>query len=65
MKIIVNAEQRDVSGCTLAKALEELDFISTAIATALNGCFVPREQHAETTLSEGDRLEVLAPMQGG
>jgi sulfur carrier protein len=65
MKIIVNAEPREVTNETLVDALMELEFTSPAIATALNGSFVPREDYAETSLSEGDRLEVLAPMQGG
>ncbi|KZK94646.1 sulfur carrier protein ThiS [Pseudovibrio sp. Ad46] len=65
MKIIVNAEPRDVTNETLEDALTELEFISPAVATALNGRFVPREDYSETSLSEGDRLEVLAPMQGG
>ncbi|KZL15799.1 sulfur carrier protein ThiS [Pseudovibrio sp. Ad26] len=65
MKIIVNAELREVTNENLADALTELEFTSPAIATALNGSFVPREDYSETSLSEADRLEVLAPMQGG
>ncbi|KZL24577.1 sulfur carrier protein ThiS [Pseudovibrio sp. WM33] len=65
MKIIVNAKPREVTSETLADALTELEFTSPAIATALNGSFVPREDYSETSLSEGDRMEVLAPMQGG
>jgi len=65
MKIIVNAELREVAGKTLADALTELEFTSPAIAAALNGNFVPREDYPDTPLSEGDKLEVLAPMQGG
>ncbi|WP_057464112.1 sulfur carrier protein ThiS [Pseudovibrio sp. POLY-S9] len=65
MKIIVNAEPRDVTNETLEDALTELEFTSPAVATALNGRFVPREDYPKTSLSEGDRLEVLAPMQGG
>jgi sulfur carrier protein len=36
-----------------------------AVATALNGNFVTIGQRVTTTLSDGDQLEVLAPMQGG
>ncbi len=46
-------------------ALSELGFTSEAMATALNGCFVPRDERATTVLNEGDQLEILAPMQGG
>ena len=65
MNIIVNAEPRDVAAETLEEALQELEFTSPAIATAVNGCFIPRENYRDTSLSNGDRLEVLAPMQGG
>ncbi len=65
MQIIVNAQPHEVTGVTLALALNELGFTSPAIATALNGQFVPRESRNDTVLCPGDRLEVLAPMQGG
>ena len=65
MKIIVNAEPREIVAHTLADALAELEFTSPALATALNGSFIPREDYSRTLLFEGDRLEVLAPMQGG
>lgn len=65
MKILVNAEPRDIAGPTLAEALAELGLDTPAVATALNGAFIPRDSRAATALAEGDRLEVLAPMQGG
>ncbi|TKZ22300.1 sulfur carrier protein ThiS [Shimia litoralis] len=65
MKIFVNAQQHDIMGQTLAVALTELGLDSPAIATALNGSFVPRQNRETTSLAAGDRLEVLAPMQGG
>ena len=65
MHITVNAETHDISAATLDAALVELGFTSPAIATALNGQFVPASARSMTTLNKGDRLEVLAPMQGG
>lgn len=65
MKIEVNGEARDVAGPTLADALAELGWGAARVATALNGDFVPKAVRSGTTLKEGDRLEVLAPMQGG
>jgi sulfur carrier protein len=35
------------------------------VATAVNGEFVAAAARVRTPLSEGDRVEVLAPMQGG
>ena len=65
MNILVNAKQHNVSAATLAEALTELGFTSPAIATAVNGSFVPRDTRSATALKDGDRIEVLSPMQGG
>jgi sulfur carrier protein len=45
--------------------LEELGYQGAKVATAVNGGFVARGLRAETRLREGDRVEVIAPMQGG
>jgi sulfur carrier protein len=50
---------------SLAEMLTELGFDGAAIATAVNGTFVPTAARAGTHLQDGDRIEVLAPMQGG
>ena len=65
MKVIVNNEPREISGRTLADLLVELGFGGSVVATAVNGQFSPAGSRAERELSEGDRSEVLAPMQGG
>ena len=65
MQIIVNAKPCEVTTATLAEALSELGYAQTGIATALNGEFVPQAARAGRALQTGDRLEVLAPMQGG
>ncbi|WP_209428214.1 sulfur carrier protein ThiS [Pararhodobacter sp. SW119] len=65
MRIEVNGEAREVAGPTLADALGELGWGPARVATALNGAFVPKAARAGTALKDGDRLEVLAPMQGG
>lgn len=65
MQVTVNAQPHEITSDTLSDALEELGFTGAAIATALNGMFVAREARPGTALTEGDRLEVLAPMQGG
>jgi sulfur carrier protein len=65
MKIIVNGDVRSISAASLADVLEELGFDGAVVATALNEEFVPSASREETQLSDGDRLEVLAPMQGG
>ena len=59
------ASEEVLHGRPLARALAELGFGDRIVATAVNGDFVPARKRAETALSEGDRIEVVAPMQGG
>ena len=65
MKIDVNGTAHEVTATTLDAALQELGWGEARVATALNGEFVPKSARAQTALRDGDRLEVLAPMQGG
>ena len=65
MKILVNGDAREVSAASLAAALEELGLGQAVVATALNGEFVAAAARESTGLADGDRVEVLAPMQGG
>lgn len=65
MRIEVNGEPRELTARTLAEAVEELGLAGAVVATALNGAFIPREARAGTPLGEGDRIEIVAPMQGG
>jgi sulfur carrier protein len=65
MNILVNNEAREVTGPSLAEALEELGYAGAVIGTAVNGDFAPARSRAALMLREGDRLELLAPMRGG
>ena len=65
MKILVNGAWRETGAADLAAALDELGYGEAVVATALNGEFVPAGSRPGARLAEGDRLEVLAPMQGG
>lgn len=65
MRIVYNGEAREVAEGTLMAALSNLGFEDAVIATALNSEFVPAGLRAAVHLKDGDRLEVLAPMQGG
>jgi sulfur carrier protein len=65
MKITVNGKSRVVSGRSLPDLLEELGYSGAVVATAVNHEFVPVRARAQRVLDEGDRLEVVAPMQGG
>ncbi len=65
MQIIVNGTSHDLTATTLADALAELGYGTARVATALNEAFVPATLRDSTQLSQGDRLEIVAPMQGG
>lgn len=65
MTLLLNGAPREIAAKTLAEALSELGYTGRIVATAVNGDFVPARRRAETTLNEGDRIEVVAPMQGG
>ncbi len=65
MIIDVNGERTPANAATLDILVAELGHPPEAVATALNGEFVPRTERAAAFLKEGDRVEILSPMQGG
>lgn len=69
MKLHVNGEQRDFKDAptpfTLAALVETLGMKADRVAVELNRDIVPRDRWAETTLNEGDRLEVVHFVGGG
>ncbi|HEY2807374.1 MAG TPA: sulfur carrier protein ThiS [Steroidobacteraceae bacterium] len=65
MRILVNGAWHELRSAALAAALAELGYAERTVSTAVNGQFVAYGARAGTALAEGDRVEVLAPMQGG
>jgi sulfur carrier protein len=68
MNITVNGEARELgAGATVASVVEMLDVASGArgVAVALNGEVVSRGRWADTQLSDGSTVEVVAAIQGG
>ena len=65
MRILVNGVWRETVSAELAATLEELGYGGRIVSTAVNGEFVAAEARGRTALADGDRVEVLAPMQGG
>ncbi|RJL18091.1 sulfur carrier protein ThiS [Paracoccus siganidrum] len=64
MNITLNGEARQTEAATLADLLAEQG-LNGKLATARNGDFVPAGLRAATPIHDGDRIEVVAPMQGG
>ena len=65
MKIELNGEIRMTAAQNLAQLCDFEGFGDTKIATALNGTFVPAHARNTHALSEGDKIEIVAPRQGG
>ena len=65
MRILVNGAWRETVAAELSTVLVELGYGGAVVATAVNGEFVALGVRPRTRLAEGDRVEVLAPMQGG
>ena len=65
MKILVNGNVHEIAALTVEMALRELGYGNATVATALNGEVIATAARSGAVLSERDRLEILAPMQGG
>jgi sulfur carrier protein len=65
-RVLVNGEAYDVEpGTTLEALLDRLGFAPTAVATAIDGQFVPRQQRASRVLQDRDRITCFQPIVGG
>ena len=65
MTIVLNGEKVEINAVSLKEVLNELGYKDAKIATAVNEEFIPETLHSTIELNDGDRLEILAPMQGG
>ena len=63
--IALNGEATETEARTLAELVAGCGYAETQVATALNGDFVARAARAATLLREGDKVEIVAPRQGG
>ncbi len=66
MKLTVNGEVREVRDeLTLSELVRELSLERGPIAVELNRSIVPKARFGETTLAEGDTLEIVTLVGGG
>ena len=66
MKIQLNGEPRELSaGATVADLIDQLSLTGKRLAVELNEDIVPRSQHADIRLNDGDRVEVVHAIGGG
>ena len=66
MQIKLNGEFRDLAeGTTISQLIEQLKLDPRYLAVERNRQVIPRAQHREATLEEGDQLEVVTLVGGG
>ena len=70
MQISVNGQLTELNGVAeemprLDRVLVDLGYRDRKVAVAVNETFVPRTAWADRLIESGDRLTVVAPIQGG
>ncbi|TIO26783.1 sulfur carrier protein ThiS [Mesorhizobium sp.] len=65
MRLVVNGQPLEAEAETLAALLAELGYQGNWYATAVNSEFVAAADRKKARLSNGDRVEILTPRQGG
>ena len=66
MRLLINGESREFpASLTVADLVKALDHAGKRIAVERNGEIVARCRHAETTLVDGDRIEIVVAVRGG
>lgn len=66
MNISINGEPTEIQqSLSVAQLLEHRQFHQKHLAVELNGEVVPRAQHTETFVRDGDQLEVVSLVGGG
>ena len=65
MKLTINGQEQTFAPTTLALLIEQLGMKQDRVAVELNRDIVPRIKWAETSLAEGDRLEIVHFVGGG
>lgn len=66
MQVEVNGDAMELpAGATVLTLVENMALAGKRLAVEVNEDIVPRSQHGEFVLSEGDRVEVVHAIGGG
>lgn len=65
MIAIINGQEHAHEAANLAELMVQLGYEGDWLATSVNGEFVHRQERDHFVLGDRDRVEILAPMQGG
>jgi sulfur carrier protein len=62
----LNGEDKPLkAGSSIVDAIIAWDLNDKSFAVAVNEEFIPKSAYADVSLMDGDRIELLIPMQGG
>ncbi len=66
MRIMVNGDSKTLDdGASVAELVARLDLMPERVAVEVNERLVRRATHGQTTLREGDRVEIVTLVGGG
>ncbi len=66
MKITINGQPKTFEApLNLYDVLAQEELIGMMIAVAHNGNVIPKGDYAQIFITDGDAIEIVAPMQGG
>jgi sulfur carrier protein len=61
----VNGEFQSIDSANLAAFLDNLSLSGKRVAVEKNGEIVPRSRYPDTSLADGDQLEIVVAVGGG
>lgn len=65
MKLTVNGDTLTLDGTTIADLVTQLNLAGRRLAVEVNRDIVPKSQHSDFTLSDGDVVEIVHAIGGG
>lgn len=66
MHITLNGEERELlDGMSVAELVTTISARTSGLAVAVNSEVVPRSGWSDTSVADGDRVEVVTAVQGG
>lgn len=66
ISLFLNGEQKTIATATpLSQAIVSWQYTESSFAVAINQTFIPRSEYDNVLLQDGDRIDVVSPMQGG
>jgi len=65
ISVVFNGEPFECHTDSLQELLNQINTLNPPYVIAVNETFIPKTDYKNTRLYTGDRIECLAPMQGG